>query len=588
MRRAQVRLKNARLTRMGAESDIERSQDILLVDGKIATNGLLVNIRQAIRKAANRVYGERNTPASALTLELRGYELENGERAIGAVVPKWAEGEVANALEARMSFTGEADDVTQLKAFLQAGNKVSLQGGFELEYHPKLQKIRINGMTIAKDRDLFKSLNKNGQVVGFEPVSRNFTLETDEGMKKFIEKYPVLEKKTANPSTPITPGPTTQAGTRSVQGYKVEVTTDTHTQTGETIWLVKPVDSVDKSKWGAFAGHMKKHGGSYYGKFTKGDLRKFIGNFVFHKNPEPVFDKDPNPPLGDDELTNRINASIPSSQNSGIVHPLFGGRAQTNTNRPYTFEDSAIQERIEDAEEMPSEGFKTIAKDWLTRQKNRATREFEHLPHTGEFSPLRHNLLELEKQRGVAMEETARTLQALVDKLNRNQYELFRNLVLMADLTAEAEQGHALAFGFTPETLKYEYERAQSFLANEPKVAEAINLRKRVWAKIKNDYVKSFKAIGVDVADKFGKKDYYRHIVIEKAKENKVNQITGRKQLKTPKGQGYMKQRKGSELDFVTDYLYAEAEVMSNMLFDIEVANSVKLVDDKYNMEKQI
>jgi chromosome segregation ATPase len=53
MRRAESRKTNGRLFRLGAEANIERSKDILLVDGKIATNGLLVNIRQAIREALN-------------------------------------------------------------------------------------------------------------------------------------------------------------------------------------------------------------------------------------------------------------------------------------------------------------------------------------------------------------------------------------------------------------------------------------------------------------------------------------------------------------------------------------------------------
>jgi hypothetical protein len=583
MRRAQVRMNNARLFRMGAEANIERSKDILLVDGKIATNGLLVNIRQAIRKAANRIYGEKNTPASALTLELRGYTLENGERAIGAVVPKWAEKDVAEALEARMSYTGDLSEISELQTFLKAGNKVSLQGGYELEYQPKLQKFRINGMTISKDRELFKSMNKDGQVLGFNPASQSFILNED-GFKKFLDKFPIVEKKN---STPAPAEKITPPGTRTVQGYKVDVTTDTHTQTGETVWLVKPIDSVPKSEWPAFQGHMKKHGGNYYGQFTKGDLRKFKGNFVFRKDPEPAFDKDPNPPMGDDDLANRINSRIPSSDQMGIVPNVFRGRNNPGT-RKYSFSDPTIQERIDAAEEIPKDGFKTMVKEWLGRQKRRITREFEHLPNTGHFSPLRHELLRLEKQRGVAMEETARNLQGLLIDLNRDQYELFRNLVLTADLMEEAKIGHALPFGFTEESLKAEYARLQTFLASEPAVAESIKLRKKLWDKIKNDYVKAFSYIGVDVKDKFTKENYYRHIIIEKAKERKVNQISGRKELKTPKGQGYMKQRHGSELDFVTDYLLAESEVMSNMLFDIEVAKSIQLVDRKYNIEKQI
>jgi hypothetical protein len=586
MRRAESRKTNGRLFRLGAEANIERSKDILLVDGKIATNGLLVNIRQAIREAAKRIYGEK-TPASALTLELRGYTLENGERAIGAVVPKWAEGEVAKALEARMNYSGDATDATELEAFLKAGNKVTLQGGFELEYNSKSARIRINGMTIAKDRELFKKLNAKGPIVGFDPVSRAFSIDKPEALQEFVRLYPILEKKVAN-AKPKASENITQAGTRTAKGFKVEVNTDKHTTTGETIWVVKPIDSIPKEQWGAFAGHMKKFGGNYYGKFTKGDLRKFMGNFVFQKNPEPAFDKDPNPPLTDEELANRINRNIPSSDTQGFVHPLFRGRTRASSDRPYVFSDPTIQERIDAAEEIPKEGFKSMLKTWLRTKKNQVVREYEHLPNTAEFSPLRHELLRLEKQRGVAMEDTARNLQALLTDLNRNQYELFRNLVLTADLMEENALGHALPFSFTEDSLKEQNALMQSYLANEPKVQDALDLRKRLWAKIKSDYVKAFKDIDQDVEQKFTKENYYRHLIVEKAKEKKVNAISGKKELKTPKGQGYMKHRKGSEKDFVTDYLLAESEVMANMLFDIQVAKSVKLVDDRYNIEKQL
>jgi hypothetical protein len=586
MRRAQIRMDNARGGRLGAEANIERSKDILLVDGKIATNGLLVNIRQAIRKAAERVYG-KTTPVSALTLELRGYTLENGERAIGAVVPKWAEADVTVALEGRMKVNMNTDDLQGLWDRVIAGHEVELAGGYGLKHLKQTDHIRVNGMTVAKDRELFKTLNKDGEDFGFNPVGRYFYVKNVEGMKRLMERFPIAQEKAEAPKTEnITPP--TPPGTRTAKGFKVEVNTDKHTTTGETIWVVKPIDSIPKEQWGAFAGHMKKYGGSYYGKFTKGDLRKFMGNFVFQKNPEPAFDKDPNPPLTDEELANRINRNIPSSETQGIVHPLFRPRTNASSDRPYVFSDPAIQERIDAAEEIPKEGFKSMLKTWLRTKKNQVVREYEHLPNTAEFSPLRHELLRLEKQRGVAMEDTARNLQALLTDLNRNQYELFRNLVLTADLMEENALGHALPFSFTEDSLKEQNALMQSYLANEPKVQDALDLRKRLWAKIKSDYVKAFKDIDQDVEQKFTKENYYRHLIVEKAKEKKVNAISGKKELKTPKGQGYMKHRKGSEKDFVTDYLLAESEVMANMLFDIQVAKSVKLVDDRYNIEKQL
>jgi hypothetical protein len=127
------------------------------------------------------------------------------------VVPKWAEGEVAKALEARMNYSGDATDATELEAFLKAGNKVTLQGGFELEYNSKSARIRINGMTIAKDRELFKKLNAKGPIVGFDPVSRAFSIDKPEALQEFVRLYPILEKKVAN-AKPKASENITQAG----------------------------------------------------------------------------------------------------------------------------------------------------------------------------------------------------------------------------------------------------------------------------------------------------------------------------------------------------------------------------------------
>jgi ddrB-like ParB superfamily domain/P-loop containing NTP hydrolase pore-1/Large polyvalent protein associated domain 38/C-terminal domain on Strawberry notch homologue/N-6 DNA Methylase len=284
MRRAQVRQNNAKLLRMGAEANIERSDEILLVDGRIATNGLLVNIRSAIRNAAKRVYGEKNTPASALTLELRGYELENGERAIGAVVPKWAEGEVAKALEARMRYSGGSDSIEKLKAHLKAGNKVALQGGFELEWQPKLEQFRIGGMRPGKDTALYKSLNGGEAHIGFHTISRSFIILTDEGFRKILERFPILNANDSNSNDKSGGSGTPSA--QKVKGYKVEA--GTAELNGSKIWTLKPSESVPKDKWGDFAGQMKKFGGRYYSARTQNQDIK--GRFVFDQEPTGVFD----------------------------------------------------------------------------------------------------------------------------------------------------------------------------------------------------------------------------------------------------------------------------------------------------------
>jgi N12 class adenine-specific DNA methylase len=288
-----------------------------------------------------------------------------------------------------------------------------------------------------------------------------------------------------------------------------------------------------------------------------------------------------------DELSDRVNARRRGTSQEGFVSFGFSRRS-TNENRPYKLQDEDVQKRIDASEDIPKKPKTLVIKEWLKRQQIRITREFEHLPNTGDFSELRHRLLQLEKQRGVAMEKTADFLDGLLIGFDRNQYELFRNMVLLADLMEEKNANHKLPFGLDESTLEREYARQKKFLEKEDDVKEAIKLREKLWGEIKREYIKTFDEIGVNVKDKFNKKDYYRHIVIEKAQERKTEKMSGNKKLQTPKGKGYMRQREGSELDIVSDYLFAESEVMSNMLFDIEVAKTIVLVDKIHNIEPKL
>lgn len=192
IRRAQTQADRAEMMLLSAESEIEKSDEVLLIDGRIATNGLLVPIRKAIRKAADKHF-QGKTPASALNVELRGYYLDNGQRVVGAIVPKWAEGEVAQELEARMSFAGDTGDIARLKEHIKNGNPVTLENGFEIRWRPNLEQYQIWGMTPTQHRSLFEQLvgDKNKPDIGYHQTSRSFVILTDNGFKKIIERYPI-------------------------------------------------------------------------------------------------------------------------------------------------------------------------------------------------------------------------------------------------------------------------------------------------------------------------------------------------------------------------------------------------------------
>lgn len=251
----------------------------------------------------------------------------------------------------------------------------------------------------------------------------------------------------------------------------------------------------------------------------------------------------------------------------------------------FSFSDPDIEQRYRAAHGVPKETQKGKAVELLRTLYNKATREYEFLPKTAEFSQLRFDLNKLAKQKEVAGDKTIRLQQGITIDLKDSpkEFVLFERKVLLDDLLEEAKAGHNLPFGFTEETLKAELKRLDGELQNFSNVTKAIDKRKKVWDAIKSDYIAAQEAIGNKVADRFNKENYFRHQVLEYMN---LKGMTGTgKKLKTPSNRGFLRKREGSSYDINTNYLEAEYEVMAQMLYDIEVAKVINLVKKSYNIQ---
>lgn len=211
----------------------------------------------------------------------------------------------------------------------------------------------------------------------------------------------------------------------------------------------------------------------------------------------------------------------------------------------------------------------------------KATRVYEHLPNTPEFAPLKFELLNLQKYKGIASDKASRGLKDVVDGLSRPLYDLFEKSVIIDDLFYCSEKGMDLPYGFTRDSLAIEKIIIDDLVSKNPLVADAIAKRKVRWEEIKTAYVDAMEKIGLNVKDRFNNPEYYHHQVLEYAKANQVYG-SGAK-LKTPTGRGFLKKREGSELDINRDYLQVEHDVQSQMIHDIKIAEVIDFVDKKYN-----
>jgi len=248
---------------------------------------------------------------------------------------------------------------------------------------------------------------------------------------------------------------------------------------------------------------------------------------------------------------------------------------------PFSFSDPAVEARFRAAQEPKKDSLLKSTLSLIRDLSHKITREFEHLPKTEQFAQARFSLLRLAKQKGVATDKTLRRIQGILIDLKPEDYDLFVRKVILDDLKEVASEEKLLPYGYTPDTLDADLSRLNKAIEGNKKVNDALDKRRQVWKALKNDYTKAMKKIGFDVSKKLTRKNYFRHQVLEYI--NLKGLFGAGKRLKTPTGRGFLKQRKGSELDISADYIQAEHEVMAQMLYDMEIARVLRMVDVDYN-----
>jgi hypothetical protein len=255
---------------------------------------------------------------------------------------------------------------------------------------------------------------------------------------------------------------------------------------------------------------------------------------------------------------------------------------------PFKFEDQDVAAEIEKARGLkPVTTFEKL-REGLERIVHMATRKYEDLPRTQEFEPLRFTLTRLEHQRGVTNDKAARHLAKILNDLDKTQYFNFGIKVLLDDLKETADSAMEVPFYTDTEMLARDHEAVTEHVAGDPKVQAALADRRRAWEEIKHGYIGAMEAIGFKVSDRLKRDAYFRHQVLVYANaQEKLLRGSGQK-LRTPTGRGFLKHRQGAQLPINTDYLQAEHEVMAQMLFDTEVAKSIKQVHDLYDVSQQL
>lgn len=285
-------------------------------------------------------------------------------------------------------------------------------------------------------------------------------------------------------------------------------------------------------------------------------------------------------------VSERIGETVPPV---GMSTKYVGGVPKTKlpyTEADYKFSIPEIEQRYTVSHGLTKPTLWQKATEVLTNLKNRATREYEYLPKTEEFAIARNELLKLGKQKDVQADRVINDLRGITLDLNKTQLGLFERKILLDDLANEMNQGRDLPFGFNRETLPNEISKINNVINTDPLVQSVIAKRNTLMEAVRQEYIKAMNDVGFNVEGRFDNTNYFRHQVLEYANTKGVYG-TGKK-LRTPTNRGFLKERKGSSYDINTNYLEAEYEVMSQMLYDVQIAKTLKNVDRYYNIARDL
>ncbi|MCH8823330.1 MAG: hypothetical protein IH984_07465 [Planctomycetes bacterium] len=255
---------------------------------------------------------------------------------------------------------------------------------------------------------------------------------------------------------------------------------------------------------------------------------------------------------------------------------------QTERDKPYSLiEDEDIRQRIMAAREgVGKTGFAGKMRDWwqsLTEGTQRGALKF--LPRTQQFGQARSDLLKLSKARSLAQDRTFDLLTRTLKPLNAAQYETFSLKVLLDDLSHETGE---LPYGYTPAQVKVDKARIDAAVSTDKVIQASIEFRKKMWDAVRGDYVQAMESVGYPASERLKKQDYYRHQVLHYL--NVKSATKGTAKLRTPTSRGFLKHRKGSQLDINANYLQAEWEVISQLIVDTQTANTIQSIRQRYDI----
>jgi len=300
------------------------------------------------------------------------------------------------------------------------------------------------------------------------------------------------------------------------------------------------------------------------------------------KTTEQIIDKDDIPP--------QFQGDTPQSEKDkvlGIVPPGFD-ITPTPITEKFTYNTPELERQYKN-NRITKQGKISKFKELASEFKKAATRTHRELDvKNSDNAEILKELIRYPKIKSIAGDEATRILTDIVQrenkKLSKEEYSRFERFVFLSDLMEEIELGHEMPGLWTEDSVRSNYEKLKQSLT--PNIEEALERRKEYWNNIVKDYTEAMSEIGYDVSGRFTKENYFRHQVLEYVNAKQLAGSGGKAKVKT--NRGYIKTRQGTQKAINEDYFQAEYEVLATMLYDKEVAQMLKRIDNNYGIKNDL
>lgn len=294
--------------------------------------------------------------------------------------------------------------------------------------------------------------------------------------------------------------------------------------------------------------------------------------------------------------------NINPSTNPDIRYSLEeDGEAETET------ETVSSQERVKElGETFEADRVQNIKHErqkllkWLTQSFGRT---FKYLPEHGElgtkFAEFRKEMLKMGGTPQISATKAVANINLMTGKLSKEEHKTFEKLVYYNDLKEEidmqvkdGETEIILPNNISPEDVTLMLNTLKEKTTSE--ITQAIEKRQQIWQDIVSEYVQYNTEIGYDTENKFKRKNYYHHQVIEYLLKNSKavdipNDIyAGSRKVSVKDNRGWLKQREGSEKATNTDFMFVEYGSMVQMIHDTYIAKALSNIKKRYNIKPQL